>query len=95
MGKVKRIIVPGKTPPATSFNTDDIVLNSADSALYFKDSRNNVKQIIFSGSFISGDVAPDAVDNAAASTDKVVFTKKDGRQSEITLFPDGIDGGTF
>jgi hypothetical protein len=51
MGEVKKILVPGKIPPATSFGVDDIVINPIDGALYFKDIRNNVKQIIFSGSF--------------------------------------------
>ena len=95
MGEVKKILVPGKIPPATSFGVDDIVINPIDGALYFKDIRNNVKQIIFSGSFITGSVAPESFVNATTSTDKIVFTKGDGRQIQVTLFPNGIDGGTF
>jgi hypothetical protein len=95
MGEIKKILVPGKVPPATSFGVDDIVINPIDGALYFKDIRNNVKQIIFSGSFITGNVAPNAITSATTDTDKITFTKGSGQQFQVTLFPGGIDGGTF
>lgn len=95
MGEVKKILVPGKIPPATSFGVDDIVINPIDGALYFKDIRNNVKQIVFSGSFISGSVAPGAIANATTSGDEMTFTRADSTSFTRTLFPDGIDGGTF
>ena len=95
MGEVKKILVPGKIPPATSFNVDDIVINPIDAKLFFKTTNNDVKEIAFSGSFITGSVAPDAITNATTSTDKMTFTRGDTRQFQVTLFPDGIDGGTF
>lgn len=95
MGEVKKILVPGKIPPATSFGVDDIVINPIDGALYFKDIRNDVKQIIFSGSFITGSVAPNAITSATTGTDKMTFTRGSGKQFQVTLFPGGIDGGTF
>jgi hypothetical protein len=95
MGEVKKILVPGKTPPATSFKVDDIVINPVDGKLFFKTINNEVKEIAFSGSFITGSVAPDAITNATTSTDKMTFTRGDARQFQVTLFPDGIDGGTF
>ena len=95
MGEVKKLLVPGKIPPATSFGVDDIVINPIDGALYFKDIKNNVKQIIFSGSFVSGSVAPNAITGATTGTDKMTFTRGSGKQFQVTLFPGGIDGGTF
>ena len=95
MGEVKKLLVPGKIPPATSFGVDDIVINPIDGALYFKDIRNDVKQIIFSGSFITGSVAPNAITGTTTGTDKMTFTRGSGKQFQVTLFPGGIDGGTF
>ena len=95
MGEVKKLLVPVKIPPASCFGVDDIVINPIDGALYFKDIRNDVKQIIFSGSFITGSVAPNGITRATTGTDKMTFTRGSGKQFQVTLFPGGIDGGTF
>lgn len=95
MGEVKKILVPGKTPPATSFKVDDIVINPIDGKVFFKTINNDVKEIALSGSFNTGSVSLDAITNATTSTDKMTFTKGDATQFQVTLFPDGIDGGTF
>jgi len=85
MGKVKRIIVPGKIPPATSFNADDIVINSADSALYFKDSRNNVNKIAFSGKdALLGNYKFDGDQSVGADQDNHVLTY-DNSSGKISL----------
>lgn len=92
MGEIKKLLVPGKIPPATSFNVDDIVINPIDAALYFKDSRNNVKQLLFSGSFISGGADPNALTFASANLNDITFTRSNGKQFVITI-DTGSNGG--
>lgn len=91
MGRIKKIIVPGKTPGAGSFNYDDIVVNSADGKLYIKNSRNQVIEVTATSIGGSTDTSS-LLTTASVHNNLITFTKGDGSTFNI-LVDTGSSGG--
>lgn len=81
MGDVKKIIVPGKTPNATSFKTDEIVINPVDGKAYIKKTDNTVIELGSGASVNTGSL----LENASANGNTITFTQGDGTTFDISV----------
>jgi hypothetical protein len=89
MGDVKKIIVPGKTPVATSFKTDEIVINSADGKAFIKKANNTVIELA-AGSRIN---TSSFFTSASVNGNTITFTQGDNTTSNVSVI--GGAGGSI